>query len=103
MGAGFLEATPLLEIFGDVMLGWLHLWQAEVACAKLAKIREEAGAGSEEEQNSLAARNPEAAFLEGKIATAKFYMGRLLPLVAGKVDGLKRKETSPLEIPDEGF
>ncbi len=103
MGAGFLEATPLLEIFGDVLLGWLHLWQAEVACAKLAKIREEAGAGSEEEQKALAARNPEAAFLEGKIATAKFYMGRLLPLVAGKVDGLKRKETSPLEIPDEGF
>jgi len=101
--AGFLEATPLLEIFGDVLLGWFHLWQAEVACAKLATLHREAGAKSVEERKALPSRNPEAAFLEGKIATAKFFMGRLLPLVSGKVNGLKSKETSPLDIPDEGF
>ncbi len=103
MDAGFLEATPLLEIFGDVLLGWLHLWQAETACGKLAKILDEAGAQSLEDRKALAGRNPEAAFLEGKIAGAKFFIGRMLPLVAGKVDGLKRKEMSPMDIPDEGF
>jgi hypothetical protein len=101
--AGFLEATPLLEIFGDVLLGWFHLWQAEVACGKLARIRDEAGAGGPEERLALAARNPEAAFLEGKIACAQHYMGRLLPLVSGKVEGLKRAETASLRIPDGGF
>ena len=103
MKAGFLEATPLLEIFGDVLLGWFHLWQAEVADAKLSAIHEEAGVKSADERAALAARNPEAAFLAGKIATARFYMGRILPQVSGKVDGLRRKETSPLEIPEEGF
>jgi len=103
MDAGFLEATPLLEIFGDVLLGWLHLWQAEVACDKLARVRREAGAESPEDRKALASRNPEAAFLEGKIAAAKHYVGRLLPQVAGKVAGLKNQETAALDIPDEGF
>jgi len=103
MEAGFLEATPFLEIFGDVVLGWLFLWQAEVAHGKLEEICKEAGAQSPEDRKALAQRNPDAAFLEGKIATAKFYLGRLLPAVAGKVEALKMKETSPLDIPDQGF
>ena len=48
-------------------------------------------------------KNPEAAYLEGKITTAKYYIGRLLPIVAGKVEAIKAKETSPLDIPDSGF
>ena len=101
--AGFLEATPLLEIFGDVLLGWFHLWQAEIAHGKVEEIYKEAGAQCPEDRKGLIRRNPDAAFLEGKIASARFYMGRLLPMVEGKVKALKAKETSPLEIPDEGF
>jgi len=101
--AGFLEATPFLEIFGDVVLGWLYLWQAEVAHDKLEELWKETGADSPEDRKALAQRNPDAAYLEGKVTTARFYMGRLLPAVAGKVEALKRKETAPLEMPDEGF
>ncbi len=101
--AGFLESVPLLEIFGDVLLGWLHLWQAEIACGRAGGMYEEAGASTREAQADLVEKNPEAAFLEGKIATARFYIGRLLPIVAGKVEAIKRKETSPLEIPDAAF
>jgi len=103
VAAGFLEATPLLEIFGDVLLGWLHLWQAEVAHGKLEQIYNEADAQSAEDREALIHTNPEAAFLKGKITTARFYMGRLLPEVSGKVEALKRKEFAPLEIPDESF
>jgi hypothetical protein len=101
--AGFLESVPLLEIFGDVLLGWLHLWQAEIALGKAEKIYREAGAGTKESQRGLAEKNPDAAYLEGKIASAKYYIGRLLPIVAGKVEALKNKETSPLEIPEVSF
>jgi Acetyl-CoA dehydrogenase C-terminal like len=98
-----LESAPLLEIFGDVLLGWLHLWQAEIAAEKAEKLYSEAGAKKREDRASLVERNPEAAFLEGKISTARYYIGRLLPIVAGKVEALKQKETSPLDIPDAGF
>ena len=101
--AGFLEATPFLEIFGDVLLGWLHLWQAEIALGKMEALCREAGVQNREDRQALVKRNPEAAFLEGKLASSKFYLGRMLPVVGGKVDALKRKETSPLDIPDESF
>ena len=64
---------------------------------------EEADAKTKEEQLGLVDKNPEAAYLEGKVATAKFYIGRLLPIVMGKVEAIKKKETSPLEIPDAAF
>lgn len=101
--AGFLESVPLLEIFGDVLLGWLHLWQAEIALGKVEKVYKEAGANTKEEQAGLVEKNPEAAYLAGKVASARFYIGRLLPIVAGKVEAIKKKETAPLEIPDAAF
>ena len=100
---GFLEATPLLEIFGDVLLGWFHLWQAEVAHERLSAALGEAGATSEEDRKALVRKNPEVAFLDGKIRSARYYIGRLLPAVQGKVAGLKNVETSPLELLDEAF
>ena len=35
-----LYATPYLELFGDVTVGWLLLWQAVIAQDKLNKIFE---------------------------------------------------------------
>ena len=31
----FLSATPFLEVAGDVVLGWMHLWQLSIAKKKL--------------------------------------------------------------------
>jgi len=98
MEAGFLEATPLLEIFGDVLLGWLLLWQAEIASARYGELAKQAG-----DESVLVAQNPQAAFLRGKLAAARFYIGRLLPVVESKVAALKRTELSPLEIPEICF
>jgi len=101
--AGFLEATPLLEIFGDVLLGWIFLWQAEVAHRRYDEFCKDGGLQGMEDETALVARNPDAAFLRGKIETARFYIGRLLPIVESKVEALKRVETAPLEIPDLCF
>jgi len=64
-------ATPYLEIFGDIVLAWMFIWQAKAACDALA-----AGGDSR--------------FYTAKINTAKFYIGSLLPLVYGKIDAIKR-------------
>lgn len=54
-------ATDYLRLFGLVALGWMWLRMVKAAQAKLA-----AGEGN-------------AAFLEAKIRTARFYMAKLLP------------------------
>ena len=101
--AGFLEATPLLEIFGDVVLGWLLLWQAEIAQRRYDEFCKDGNVRGGEDEKALIARNPDAAFLRGKIGVARFYIGRLLPIVESKVAALKRNETAPIEIPDLCF
>jgi len=72
--AAYSWATPYLEIFGDVVLGWMFLWQARVAC------RNGAEAGGDD------------SFYAGKLDTARFYVGSLLPLVHGKIEAIRRNE-----------
>jgi len=65
-------ATPYLEIFGDIVLGWMFIWQAKQAWDNKA-------AQSEDEQ-----------FYASKINTAQFYIGSLLPRVYGKIEAIKQ-------------
>ncbi len=67
-------ATPYLEIFGDIVLGWMFLWQARVAC--------ENGAES----------SGDDPFYASKLHTARFYVGSLLPLVHGKIEAIRKNE-----------
>ncbi len=69
-------ATPYLDIFGDVVLGWMLLWQARIACESSAK-----GDG-------------EGQFYASKINTAKFFIGSVLPLTYGKIEAIKRNDKS---------
>ncbi|MBN1636418.1 MAG: acyl-CoA dehydrogenase [Deltaproteobacteria bacterium] len=75
--AVFSWATSYLEIFGDVVLGWLLLWQARVAC-----------------ESKSASIDTDEEFYLSKINTAKFYIGTVLPLVAGKTAAIKQNESS---------
>jgi hypothetical protein len=67
-------ATPYLEVFGDIVLGWMFLWQARVAC--------ENGAES----------GGDDPFYASKLHTARFYVGSLLPLVHGKIEAIRKNE-----------
>jgi len=69
-------AMPYLESFGDIVLGWMFLWQVRIAYDAFSK-----GQGSQR-------------FYESKIHTAKFYIGSLLPVVYGKMEAMKRNEKS---------
>lgn len=68
-------ASPYLEIFGDVLLGWLFLWQAKVA------------AGS---------RSAGEKFYAEKVSTAQFYIDSLLPVVHGKIAAIMKGDKSLL-------
>ena len=67
-------ATPYLEVFGDIVLGWMFLWRASVACEKA-----EESSGDDP-------------FYASKLHTARFYVGSILPLVHGKIEAIRKNE-----------
>jgi alkylation response protein AidB-like acyl-CoA dehydrogenase len=96
-------ATPFLELFGDVVLAWLHLWQAAIAREKQKGLAEKEGAGTPNELRRLAHESNEAAFYAGKLATAKFYIGTLLPRIYGKIKQVLSPEAEFLIVPEGAF
>lgn len=96
-----LYATPYLELFGDVSVGYMLLWQAEIADRKLQEISEKAGADTADKKNELLSANKEAAFYRGKIASADFFSNSILSLAKGKAKAIMSGDLSPIEIPKE--
>jgi hypothetical protein len=98
-----LYAKPYLDLFGDVVMGFLLIWQASLADRRLQKIYEEQGAKDEASQKKLLLEDRNAAFYFGKIASARFFTNQVLTQAPGKVRGIMNNDKSPLEIPEEGF
>lgn len=96
-------ATHYLDIFGDVILGWLFLWQAKVACEKLKSIFIEQETLDKAAQNVLIMNNRDASFYASKIVTAKYYIGSLLPMVKGKIEAIQKNDKSILEMNEAFF
>jgi hypothetical protein len=78
-------ATPYLEIFGDIALGWMFIWQAKKAC------------------DGKASNSADAPFYDSKINTAKFYISSLLPRVYGKIEAIKQYDRSFLAMGESIF
>ncbi len=77
------QASAYLDIFGDILLGWMFLWQAAVAEKKLL-------------EPSISPS--ESLFCKEKIQTARFYLGTMLPVVPSKIDAIIRNDRSLIEI-----
>jgi alkylation response protein AidB-like acyl-CoA dehydrogenase len=73
-------ATQYLEIFGDVVFGWQHLWRAKVA------------------QEKIEAAAPESGFYESTVKTAKYYIGSVLPTIYGKVEAMSMDDRTLLDV-----
>ena len=99
----FLKATPILEAAGDVVVAWFLLWGAMVAQEKLETLFREKGAEDPEKQADLIDDNAEAAFLAGKIQSAKFFIGNILPITDGKVEAVKWGDVSAWETREVSF
>jgi len=98
-----LYAKPYLDLFGDVVMGFLLLWQAHLADRRLQEIYKDNGAKDEASQKKLLLEDRNAAFYFGKIASARFFLNHVVIQAPGKVRGLMNNDKSPLEIPEEGF
>ena len=95
-----LNATPYLDIFGQVVVSWLLCEQAVIAWPKLQAICETKGVDPSDVAalRSLCEEDADAAFYDGKVKTAAFFAKRSLPLVRGKVKALQSGDESAMEI-----
>ncbi len=82
--AAFAAASPLLDITGDVVLAWQHLWRAQVADNIISHGR--------------AGKN--LTFYNGKIMAARFFINTILPCSMGKLHGVIL-DRNPAVIMDE--
>ncbi|MGD9505278.1 MAG: acyl-CoA dehydrogenase [Syntrophobacteraceae bacterium] len=98
-----LYSKPYLDICGDVVMGFMLLWQAHIADRRLKEIYRDHNANDDKSRKGILAANRSAAFYFGKKASAQFFMNHTLTQVGGKVRGIMNNDKSALEIPDEGF
>lgn len=98
-----LHAKPYLDLFGDVVMGFLLLWQAHLADRRLQEIYRDHSAKDDKAQKKLLEENRSAAFYFGKISSAQFFINQVLTQASGKARGIMNNDKSALEIPVDGF
>lgn len=80
--SAFACAHPLLETAGDVIMGWMLLWRATIACEKTS--------------------GKDAAFYKAKILTARFFIQTIIPATKGKLKAITY-ENHPAAAMDENL
>jgi len=83
----FAFAYPFMDVCGDVVMAWMLLWRATVAATQLEK----------------GAKKKDIPFYEGKIKSAEFFIGTILPVTLGKMNAILESNDSAVEILDEAF
>lgn len=94
------NATPYLELFGDVLLGYFLLQQGVLAHKKLLELLKEKGIdpSKKRKMRKLLKDDREARYLDGKIKTAKFFCHKVLPLTSGKAAAIRAEDLSAMEV-----
>lgn len=98
-----LYATQYTELFGDVTVGWLLLWQAAIASEKLEKMKSDRGIMNPSELNNFISENSDAAYYSGKLASARYFSSSVLNQAAAKASCIITGDRAAIEIADEAF
>ena len=99
----FLKATPFLDAAGDVVVAWFLLWGGLIAYERLEALFRDKGADGREAQEALIRESAEAAFYAGRVHSAKFFIGNILPITDGKIEAIKWGDSSAWEICERSF
>jgi len=83
---GFAFAYPFMEICGDVVMAWMLLWRATIAAQKAEK-----------------AKKKDAAFYEGQLKSAEFFIYSILPVTRGKMEAAMMTNGAAIEISEDAF
>jgi alkylation response protein AidB-like acyl-CoA dehydrogenase len=99
------NGLPYIHLMGDICLGWVLFWQAGVAARSLAGICKERGIdpGDEAQRSDLLNQNKQAAFYDGKIHSARYFIKNVLPQIYGVAAAIKNEDLSLMTLHDDGF
>ena len=96
----FSFASDFLNVMGDVIMGWMLLWRATVAAPKLAEI---VGDAEGEARMEKINKNKNAAFYEGQIKSAEYFIQAILPVTQGKMVAIEGNCRAVADIPEVAF
>lgn len=91
-------ATSYLYMFGDTILGWLWAKAAMVSEKRLNEIFDKKGIKAEEAKRKEISENPDAAFYDGKIKTAYFFINHLMNQTEWLAQSILSLDRNGLEI-----
>ncbi|MFW5636165.1 MAG: acyl-CoA dehydrogenase [Thermodesulfobacteriota bacterium] len=97
----FAHALPFLEVMGDLILAWMHLWRAGLAAPKLAKMLDDTT--DPKERARIIAKKKEAAYYDGLVKTAAFFINTILPVTFGKMEAIRIGEAAAVDIDEKSF
>lgn len=83
----FSFACPFLDVTGDVCMAWMLLWRAMLSSRALEK-----GAGQKD-----------AAFYEGQVKSAEYFIEAVLPVTLGRMAAIEAMGGAVVEIPEASF
>ena len=83
----FAHAYNFMEVSGDVIFAWLLLWRASIAAQNLEN----------------GAKKKDAAFYEGQLKSAEFFIDSILPVTLGKMDVILTASSAAVDISEEAF
>jgi hypothetical protein len=81
-------------------MAWMHLWRATVAAPRLEKL---ADGGSPTVIQALAEKNKEAAYYDGLLKTAVYFVRTMLPITMGKMDSIMAADSSAVDMHAKSF
>ncbi|MEW6673824.1 MAG: acyl-CoA dehydrogenase [Thermodesulfobacteriota bacterium] len=96
----FAYAHPFMEAAGDIVMAWMLLWRASIAAPKLEKL---AGGSDPQIRLKKAQTDKNAAFYEGQIRSAEFFIHYVLPVTLGRLNAVADINGAAVEIPEVAF
>ncbi|RJQ82147.1 MAG: acyl-CoA dehydrogenase [Desulfobacteraceae bacterium] len=96
----FAHALPFLDVMGDVIMAWMILWRASAAAPALEKLL---GDQNEAGRRRIIEQNKNAAFYQGQLKTAEYFIQTVLPVTLGKMNSIKAANAAILEMPEAAF
>ena len=82
-----LSSVPFLLAVGDLLIGWLLLWHAEIALAALDREPSEA----------------DRAYYRGKVAAARFFAGNVLPRLTSERRIVETVDLTAMDLAEAAF
>ncbi|HOO45095.1 MAG TPA: acyl-CoA dehydrogenase [Deltaproteobacteria bacterium] len=99
------NAQPFLMMMGKIVCSWLLLCEAAIARDKLKDLCSFKGVNQSDPAGlaGFIKVNKDAAFYDGKIKTARYFIKNVLPEIDGTVKAIRSEDISIMEMANESF